>query len=105
MGYQPDRLAYTHTVVNVGAGSTPILAANQTGVKYILIQNVSNQVVWIKMGAAAVLLEGIGLPSVDAASNPQGAYELSVGAGNVTLDAINGICAGGNKNVTVTVGV
>ena len=105
MAFRPDYLTYTHTVVNVGAVSTALLAANTAGLKYVLIENVSNQVVWIKVGAAAVLLEGIGLPAVDASSNPQGAYELSGGTGNLSLEAINGICAGGGKNVTVTVGV
>ena len=101
----PDYMTFTHTNVAVGAASTAILAAIQQGVRYILIQNLGVTPVYIKIGAAAVMNQGIQLPAVDAAGNSQGAYELSPGAGNITLEAINGIAAGAGRVVMVTVGV
>ena len=105
MAFRPDYLTYSDAVVNVGAVSTEALAVNTAGLKYALFENVSNQVISLKVGAAAVLNESIVLPAVDADGNPQGAYEMSSGTGNLSLQAVNAICAGGNKNLTVTVGV
>lgn len=106
MSEYPNYMTFTHTNVAVGAVSTQLVAANTTGVRYILIQNLSAlDQVYIKMGAAAVVGQGIQLPEADAGGNAQGAYELSPGAGNITLEQINGISGGAGRIVAVTIGV
>jgi hypothetical protein len=88
----------THTAVNVADTTTQIVAASTTR-RYLLIQNDSDTAVYIKLGAAGVLHEGILL-----AANG-GAYESSPGADLLFMGAINGIHGGsGSKVVLVTEG-
>jgi hypothetical protein len=88
----------THVVASVGVVSTQILAANVNR-KYALIINDSDTVIYLKIGEAAVLNQGIRL-------NPNGgAYEMSSVIGDLVTGAINGISSAANKTVLATEGV
>lgn len=86
-----------HTNVTVGLTSTEVIAANN-GRKYLLLQNDSNEIIYIKLGVAAALNQGIRIP-VD------GSYEMKDGDGNIFLGTINAICTTGGKVLTVTEGL
>ena len=88
----------THTVVTVGATTTAALAANTSRIHALLI-NDSDEAVYIKLGAAAVLNAGIRLNANG------GSYEMSEAAGNLYTGAINAICASGSKKLLITEGV
>jgi phage gp45-like len=85
----------THTAVTVGNTSTAVAVANPHR-KYLLLVNDSDEVIYIKLGAAAVLNQGI---RINASG---GSYEMTVQAGNLYVGAINGICASGSKIMLVT---
>lgn len=87
-----------HTAPTVGAATTAVLASN-TSRLYALVINDSDAVIYIKLGAAAVMNEGIRLNASG------GAYEMSKKLGNLYTGAINGICAAGGKVALVTEGV
>lgn len=87
-----------HTAPSIGVATTAALAANANR-KYALIINDSDTVIYLKIGAAAVLNEGIRL-------NAQGgSYEMSVGYGNLDTRAINAISSVAAKVLLVTEGV
>ncbi len=104
MSNMPDYLTYTHTNVVVGGASTLLLAANTAGLKYVLVQNLATDQVYIKVDAAAVVGQGIQLPQMDVNGNAQGAFEMSPGSGGISLDAIYGIAGGAGRVVLVTIG-
>lgn len=88
----------THAAVNVTVASGSVLAANADR-NYALIINDSDTAMYIKLGATAVVNQGIRLNSNG------GAYEMSAKAGNVYKGAIYGIHAGsGNKVALITEG-
>ena len=88
----------THTAPSIGATTTAALASNANRL-YALLVNDSNEVIYLKLGASAVMNEGIRL-------NPGGgSYETSKKAGNLYTGAINGICTSGSKVLLVTEGV
>jgi hypothetical protein len=86
----------THTAVTVGAATTAVAAANADR-KWLLIINNSDETIYLKLGAAAVLNQGI---RINAAG---GALELT--GGSIYVGAVNGICASGGKVALVTEGV
>ena len=88
----------THTAVTVGAATTVAKAANANR-KYLLLVNDSDEVVYVKLGAAAVLNQGIRLNASG------GSYEMSGALGNLYTGAVNAICASGSKTLLVTEGV
>lgn len=89
----------THTAVNATTSTSQILASNANR-KYALLINDSDTVVYIKIGAAAALNEGIRLNANG------GSYEMSLGMGNLATGAINAIHGGtGNKALLITEGV
>lgn len=87
-----------HTQPAIGASTTAALAAN-TSRKYVLLVNDSDSVIYIKIGAAAVLNQGIRLNASG------GSYEMSAIHGNLDTRAINGISSGAAKVLLVTEGV
>lgn len=96
---QGDDVTLTHTAVNATTTTGAALAANAARV-YAFIQNDSDTVIYLKVGAAAVLNQGIRL----AASG--GSYEMSSQLGNLDLRAINAIHGGsGNKVLLLVEGV
>ena len=101
MAYSPLFRVYAHTQPTVGAASTLVLAANDER-RYALIQNLGNEPVYLNVGAAAVLNQGIQLPGVDGDGNVCGAYEMHEGAGNLSRLIINGISVGGGDVQLVT---
>jgi len=86
----------THTSATAGTASSAMLAANLAR-KYALIQNDSDTVVYIALGADAVANKGIRL------NISGGAYEMSPALGNLYTGAINAI-ASASKTVLVTEG-
>ena len=89
----------THTAPPAGAASGALLAANANRI-YALLINDSDTNVYIKLGAAAVLNQGIRLNANG------GSYEMSLELGNLYRGAVNGIAASGSgKVVLVTEGV
>jgi len=103
MGIPAGPLTYTHTQVACGAATTELAAANPRRL-YLRIENISDELVSIKFGAAAVATEGILLQMIAAAGHLASVYEVSEAKGNLSTQAINGICASGAKNVNVTSG-
>jgi len=86
----------TDDSVTVGAVTTVILAANSRRVNAVFV-NDSNEVIYLARGNAAVLNEGIRLNASG------GSYEIN--DDNLYLGAVNGICASGQKNITVSEGI
>lgn len=97
----PKHIVLEHSKVTVGATST-LLSAENAGRKYLLIQNISDEAVYIKFESAAVSTEGIVL--LPATANSVNVIELTVGNENLTIQAVYGICASGSKSVLVTEG-
>ena len=87
--------AFTNAAVSVGTATTVVLAANANR-KYALIVNDSDTVVYLAIGAAAVLNSGIRLNAGG------GSYEVNWT--NLHALAINGISSIAAKIVTVTEG-
>ena len=96
-------LAYTHTQESCGSSTTELAAENEKRL-YLLIQNVSDEIVDIKIGADAVATEGIRLYPVDADAHLPRDFVMSAAEGNLSHAAINGICVSGSKDVNVTSG-
>ena len=76
--------------VTVGSATTAVLAASGKR-EYALIQNDSDEAMYLGIGTAAVLNTGVRLNANG------GSYEISRNAGNLVQDAINGICTSGSK--------
>lgn len=93
-GFRLTTTSPTNTGVNVAAATTQILAAN-TDRGYTAIVNDSDTVIYLALGAAAVLNQGIRLNARG------GTFEIT--SVNLWFGTINGIHGGaGNKVVTVT---
>ncbi len=88
----------THTTVTAGVASGAALAAN-TSRKYVLLVNDSDAVIYLKIGAAAVLNAGIRLNANG------GSYEMSAVYGNLDTRVINAISSAADKALLVTEGV
>jgi hypothetical protein len=88
----------THTQPSIAAQTTAALAANPLRL-YALIVNDSNETIYINLGAAAVLNQGIRLNASG------GSYEMSKKFGNLYVGAINAISTSGSKVLVVTEGV
>lgn len=86
-----------HTAITVGTGSTALLAANPAR-KYALLVNDSDAVVYIFIGGAAVMNQGIRLNASG------GAYEMAEVYGNLDTRAINAISAAGTKLMLMSEG-
>lgn len=86
----------THTPVTVANATTAVAAANADR-KWLLIINNSDETIYLKLGAAAVLNQGI---RINASG---GSLELT--GGSIYVGAVNGICASGGKVALVTEGV
>lgn len=87
----------THTQPSIAATTTAALAAN-TSRRYALLENDSDEVIYIKVGAAAVLNQGI---RINASG---GSYEMSAEIGNLNTGAINAISTSGSKVLLVVEG-
>ena len=87
-----------HTAPSIGATTTVALAAN-TARLYALFVNDSSEEIYLKLGAAAVMNQGIRLNAYG------GSYEMSKRLGNLYTGAVNGICTSGSKVLLVTEGV
>lgn len=87
-----------HTAPTIGNTTTAALAANASRI-YALLINDSDEAIYLKLGAAAVLNAGIRLNANG------GSYEMSEKLGNLYVGAINGICTSGSKKLLVTEGV
>lgn len=86
----------TPTSVAVQTVSTLVLAANPSR-RYAVFVNDSNKPIYLSLGAAAVLNQGIELSTVN------GKYEIN--DSNLFLGVIYAIAEGGDKNLTVTEGI
>lgn len=96
--YKSGKVTLAHTIATIGVASGVALAANANR-KYALLVNDSDSAIYIKIGAAAVLSEGIRLNAGG------GSYEMSVGYGNLDTRVINAISSGAGKVLLVTEGV
>ncbi len=93
----PDnQVTYAHTAPNVVASTTQVIAAAPKR-KYLRVQNDDGALtVWIKVGADAVLNQGIKL-------GPGEYYEMRQDKNNVDPSVVNGIAsAAGPAVVLVT---
>ena len=87
----------SHSAVTVGTDSTAALAANVSR-EYALFVNDSDEAIYLKLGAAAVVNQGIRINATG------GSYEMSGAYGNLYRGAINSICSSGSKTLLVTEG-
>lgn len=86
----------THTVVSVAVTSTAALAANTNRVGALLV-NDSDTTIYLKLGAAAVVNQGIRLNANG------GSLEMNAALGNLYSGAVNAIHGGvGSKVLLVT---
>ena len=92
-----DITAPAHTNPTIGSSTTEALAAN-TSRRYALFENDSDEIIYIKIGADAVLNQGIRLNASG------GSYEMSAEIGNLATGAVNAICTSGSKVLLVTEG-
>jgi len=92
-----DAITITHTQPSIAATTTVALVAN-TSRRYALLENDSDEIIYIKIGAVAVLNQGIRLNASG------GSYEMSAEIGNLNTGAINAICASGSKVLLVVEG-
>ena len=86
----------TPTSVAVGVASTLVLAANGSRKSAVFV-NDSNQPIYLSLGAAAVMNQGIMLPTT-------GNRKFEINDSNLYLGAVYAIAVGGAKNLTVTEG-
>ena len=82
--------------VSVAAATTLVLAANESRVNAVFV-NDSSEVIYLSRGNAAVVGRGIRLNANG------GSYEID--ASNLFVGAINGIATGAGSNLTVSEGV
>jgi len=88
-----------HTAVNVTTKTTVIISANPSR-KWLLLVNDSDTPIWVNLGAAAKIHEGIRINANG------GSLELSSVHDCLYLDAVNGIHEStNNKVMLVTEGV
>jgi hypothetical protein len=86
----------TQATITVGNVTTAVLTANQKR-RHLLLQNDSDEVIYVAFGKAAALNAGIRLAAAG------GQYEMY---GDLVYGhAINAICTSGNKKLLVTSGV
>jgi len=92
--------ALTTTAAAVGPSSTLVLAANASR-QYLLLQNVSDADIWINLGAAAAVNDGLAK-----LRRRTGSYEASLKLGNLWRGAVYAIhAATGFKTLLVSEGV
>jgi len=77
--------------VTIGSGSTQVLTADG-GRQYALLVNDSNEVMYMNLGSAAVMNEGIPL-------FPNGGF-VEIKGENLFVGTIYAICESGSKNLT-----
>lgn len=88
----------THSVFNAGTAGGTVLVANASR-QYARFQNDSGTVIYLGLGSAIAVNQGIRLPI-----NGDQPYEMTVGAGNVYSGYIYGIAStGGTVNVPLLV--
>ena len=88
---QSTRVTVTHTAVNVTTSSGEVIAA-KTKRGFLLIVNDSDTDIYCKVGAAAVMNEGIRINANG------GSFEMGRGLRNIDTRAVNCIHGGsGNK--------
>ena len=93
----PNFTSYTHTEIDVQATSTKVLDIEDDR-KYVLFVNDSDEEIYLKFGAAAVVNEGIRLNAGG------GSFEMNYQLGNLCTAYVRAICASGTKNLLVTIG-
>lgn len=96
-GTMPNYTTVTHSVVTVGDASTLVLADNDNRA-YALLVNDSDEDMYIKIGSAAAISQGIRINANG------GSYELSPALANLCGQAIYAISASGSKRLLVTEG-
>ena len=95
---------YNYAGITVQSGSTIALAANAKR-QYAKFTNISNERICLHVGQAAESNVGEILNPVDADGNVRGVFEMTVTAGNLSLQDVYAICASGSKGLLVTEGV
>lgn len=84
-----------HTAVSCATTTTEALAANTSRISALLI-NDGATVIYMKIGEAAVLNQGIRLNASG------GSYYMTAGDGNLDTEAVNCIVASGTETIMVT---
>lgn len=90
-------LRVTQSTVTVGNISTLVLAQNEKR-QHLLLQNDSDEVIYVAIGKAAALNAGIRLAAAG------GTFEMAAGSA-VYTHAIYAICTSGSKKLLVTSGM
>lgn len=98
----------TFQTVAVATSSTEILKANPKR-RYMMIQNISDEPIQLRVGDHVTATTGIYLaPAYDAASgrdyNAPSMIEFTHGKGNMNREAVYAICGTAGKNVVVVEG-
>lgn len=87
--------AMLNTGVTVGVASTLILGANSDR-RFLFLVNDSNENIYVSLGSAAVLGQGILLTA--------GGGALTLDIASMWLGSVYAICTSGGKNLTVSEG-
>jgi len=88
----------TQSTLSVTTASQAALAANVNR-RYAIFINDSDTIIYLKLGAAAVVNQGIRLNANG------GSYEISATIGNLTVGAVNAITSVDGKNLLIAEGV
>lgn len=92
------KTSLVHTAPTIATASTTLaLAANPDRTYALFINDGITNIVYLKVGAAAVLREGIRLALGES-------YEMSAAKGNLSTEAVNGIAAAADIELLVTEG-
>lgn len=95
ISYAREAELEVHTTATCANTSTTALAANEGRISALLINN-STQVIWIKVGEAAVANEGIRLNANG------GSYYITDAEGNLDREVVNCIVASGTGVMLAT---
>ena len=93
----PSTVTYSHQPKVVNTTSTKLLAKNSDR-KYALLVNISDEVVFIKIGNTMSALLNEGIP----VGPNRGFFEMSPHYGSLSQEDIYGVCETGGKLVLVT---
>lgn len=87
--------AMVNTKADIGSTSTLVLSANSQR-RFLFLVNDSDEAIYVSLGSAAVMNEGILLTA--------GGGALTLDIASMWLGAIYAICASGSKNLTISEG-
>ena len=84
----------------VGATSTWVVRANGAR-NYMMLQNVSNEIIYINFGTGATSAQCIALQPAATAASGSDRYEMYPARGNLTKHSVYAVCTSGSKTLVI----